>query len=305
MLAWDDLRFVLALSRHATATAAGKALGVNATTVTRRVQALEAHLGARLFDRLSSGAVVTEAGAAVVAAASKIEEELHGLDAEVKGLDAELKGKLRVTSMEVLFDLWRGDLVDFQRKYSRVELALLSTTRPVDLSRREADVAVRLALDPPGELVGRRLTEVFYAIYGSPRLVAQTKPKPDRSLHYADFPWLGWDEPYAGPTDRIIEAHAKGAEVPLRVNSMPLLVRSMEDGMGLSILPCFVGDRSERLVRVGPYFEGGLYLWVLTHEQLRRTARVRAFVDIAARLVERDLDLFLGQRPSSATIPFS
>lgn len=176
MLVWDDLRFVLALSRHGTATGAGRALDVNATTVARRVQALETRLGARLFDRLASGAVPTEAGARVVETAERIEESLLGLDAQVRGLDAELSGHLRVASLEVLFDQWRDDLAAFRTNYPRVSLSLLSSTLPADLSRREADVAVRISADPPEELVGRRLSEVFYGIYGSPDLVARTRP---------------------------------------------------------------------------------------------------------------------------------
>lgn len=305
MLPWDDLRFVLALSRHSTATAAARALGVNATTVSRRIQALEEHLGARLFDRVPGGTVTTDAGQLAVAVALRIEEEIHGLDAEIQGLDRELRGSLRVTSMDVAFDLWRADLLGFRRRYPRVELTLSSTTRPVDLSRREADIAVRISSAPPELLVGRRLVEVFYAIYTAPALAARLAQERGATPGYFDYPWIGWDEPYAEATDRVMRAHAPRAEVPVRINSMALLVRSIVDGVGISVLPCFVGDRERGLVRLGPYFEGGTYLWALTHEQLRRTARVRAFMELVTTIVERDAALFRGQSARADAAPVS
>lgn len=303
MLPWDDLKFVLALSRHGTATAAARTLGVNATTVSRRIQALEEHLGARLFDRVPGGTVTTEAGELAVAVALRIEEEVHSLDAEIRGLDRDLRGTLHVTSMDAVFDLWRADLLGFRQRYPRVELTLSSTTRAVDLSRREADIAVRISSAPPELLVGRRLVEVFYAIYAARPLVARLTDELGATPRYAHYPWISWEEPYAEATDRVVREHAPGAEVPLRINSMSLLVRSIADGLGVSVLPCFVGDREPDLVRLGPYFEGGTHLWALTHEQLRQTVRIRAFMELVTSIMARDMDLFLGKLPLGDTAP--
>ncbi|MEM9191288.1 MAG: LysR family transcriptional regulator [Myxococcota bacterium] len=298
MLPWDDLRFVLAMARHGNASAAGRALGVNSSTVTRRVQALEEHLGVRLFDRVPGGSVPTDAGEAAVNAAKKMEQEVHGLDAEIRGLDADLRGTLRVSSMDIVFELWRKDLRAFRRQVPRVDLVLTSSNRPVDLSRREADVAVRITAAPPEHLVGRKLVEVFYGVYAAKRLIEEVhQERPDAG--YIHYPWISWDEPYARATDRVIENHAAGADVRLRVSSMAFLGRSIEDGLGISVLPCFYGDRLDGVVRLGNYHEGRTFLWALTHEQLRRTARVRTFMDLVAKLVERDRDLFLGRTSQS------
>lgn len=299
-LNWEDLKYVLAMSRHGSATAAGKALRVNATTVTRRIHALEASLEVTLFERRSAGMLPTEAGASAVAAAERMEQEVLQLDAAVHGLDNAAQGALRVASLDMVFDLWQADFAEFRRRHPRMRLALTASTRSADLLRREADVALRLTVMPPEQLVGRRLTEVFYAVYASAELIEEKRR--EEVTVYSAYPWIGWDEPFSEPTDRIIDRVAKGAEVVLRINTMHRLLQSMERGEGVSVLPCFMGDASPRLQRLGSYFEGGTYLWALTHEQLRRTGRIRAFMDFVAELIERDEDLILGKRPRLPTV---
>ena len=304
MIAWGDLKYVLALSQHGTATAAARSLGVNGTTVARRIAALEEHLGTRLFDKRGNETLPTPAGEIAIAVAARIEAEVHGLDAEIQGLDGELRGSLSVTAMDVMFETWRTDIAEFRRRYPRVTLSLASSNRPVDLTRREADVAIRFPASPPEHLVGRRLSELLFAVYVSEDLVTAVCHGRDPStVPYAAYPWLGWEAPFAEPTDRVIDQYAPGADVHLRVTSMSLLVRSIEDGLGVSVLPCVQGDRNPSLVRLGHYFEGGTYLWALTHDQLRDTARVRAFMDFVGELAVRDKDMLLGRSPRRPTVP--
>ncbi len=296
MLAWDDLRFVLALSRAGTASGAARELDVNATTVTRRLQALEEQIGVTLFERRATGMVPTDAGEAAVRAAQQVEESVLRLDAEIHGLDHALRGTLRISTMDLVLDLWRDAFATFHREHPGISLSLTSSALPVDLSRREADVAIRFSASPPEQLVGRRLAEVFYAVYGSRALVDHVRTK-NPEPGYVDFDWISWDEPFSFSTDSVVERYAHGASIRLRVNAMGTLTRCLEDGLGISVLPCMVGDRNETLVRLGSYFEGGLYLWVLTHEQLRRAARVRAMMNLVTTLVERDEDLIMGRVP--------
>ncbi|MEM6290483.1 MAG: LysR family transcriptional regulator [Myxococcota bacterium] len=302
MLAWDDLRFVLALSRAGTASGAARELDVNATTVTRRLQALEEQLGVTLFERRATGMVPTDAGAAAVRAAQQVEESVLRLDAEIHGLDRALRGSLRISTMDLVLELWRDAFATFHREHPGISLSLTSSALPVDLSRREADVAIRFSTAPPEQLVGRRLAEVFYAVYGSRALIDQVRAKTPEP-GYADFDWISWDEPFSFSTDSVVERYALGASIRLRVNAMGTLTRCLEDGLGISVLPCMVGDRNPALVRLGSYFEGGLYLWVLTHEQLRRAARVRAMMNLVTELVEQDEDLIMGRTPLHEPIP--
>lgn len=302
MLPWDDLRFVLALARSGNATAAGRSLRVNATTVTRRVAALEEHLGVRLFDRQPAGVVPTEAGLVAVQAAESIEQQVLGLDAEVNGLDSELRGCLTIASVDSLFEVWMPDFATLGERMPRVQITLSAATHNVDLSRREADVAVRITEAPPEHLVGRRLAELQFAVFGSRSLVQRVQRDHGAKAGYQDYPWIGWEPPWEAATDRVIARLAPGAAVPVRINTMPMLRNAIAAGLGISVMPCFYGDGNPTLVRVGPYFEGGTYLWALTQEQLRRTARVRAFMDFVGTLVERDRDLLTGERAHSPAV---
>ena len=295
-MSWDDLRFALALARHKTAKAAATALRVNATTVSRRVQALEDELGIKLFDRLPEGASLTDAGRAAVSAAERIEIESLELDAELRGLEGDLRGALTISMIQPFADLWAADLAAFGRDHPAVQLALSSSNRLDDLSRRETDVALRLTVAPPDDVVGKRLCEVFFSVYIS-KTLAETQLERSTAT-YRDVPWIGWREPFSAATDRVIAQYAPGALVPLRVDSMKALGNAVQHGMGASVMPCFVGDRISNVVRLGPYFEGGSYLWALIHPQLRRTARVGAFRTRVAAWVERDRPLFLGHEPT-------
>lgn len=299
-LPWEDLKYVLALSRHGTAKGAGQALGVNATTVSRRVQALEAQVGVRLFDRRTDGVVATQAGLAAVASAERMEVEALDLDAQLRGQESALRGALRVTALDTLVALWAKDLADFTVAFPQVELTVSTDNFLHDLLKREADIALRLTARPPEQLLGKRVCEVFFAVYVSPEL-ARRRLKP-KDPSYDDVPWIGWDEPCSQATDRVVAKYAPGALMSLRVTSMSVLGDAIRHGVGASVMPCYVGDRLEGVQRLGPYFEGGLHLWVLTHPQLRRTVRVKAVRDRVEGWARRDKDLLEGRRPSLETI---
>ncbi len=296
---WDDLRYVLAVSRHGTLRAAARALRVDATTVSRRLKSLEAGAGAAVFEKLKHGVVLTPAGEEMVRVAGEMEELAHGLDARVRGLDGRLEGTLRVASSDMLFLLWTPDLAEFQARFPGVELELLSSYAMVSLTRREADVALRVASDAPGHLVGRRELEVAYAVYGAREVVARV----GAGAPYAAFPWLSWDLRVGRGTDDFLRRAAPGARIVARVDTIPVMVEALRAGLGLTILPCLVGDRQPRLRRVGDYAVSGTYLWLLTHPELRATARVRAFVGFVRELARRDEALIEGRVPAPGPDP--
>lgn len=300
---WDDLKYVLALHRHGSAATAGRALQVNATTVSRRLQALEAHLETRLFERLRSGVAPTEAGRAVIEAAERIEAEILALDAELTGQDTALSGRLRVTAIESFYSVWAADFAEFSRQHPQVELVVRTNNLNQDLSRRQDDVAIRLTPAPPEELLGRRLAEVMFAIYAA-RDFAQARFEEGTSS-LSEVPWVSWDEPFTENTDQVIRDVGPGAPIPLRVNSLVTLEAALEQGVGVSVLPCFVGDRNPKLVRVGSYFEGGTYVWVLTHPQLRGATRMKVLRDAVAAWAKRDEALLRGDVPLYPTVPIS
>lgn len=290
---WNDLRYILAVARHGTIVDGARALRVNATTVSRRLRALEEEAGTALFEKLKHGAVLTPAGEEMVTVAEAVQQLTDALDARIHGLDAKLEGTIRVTSTDILLNQWMPDFAAFQARYEGVRLELTSGYSLANLTRREADVAIRMSTTAPGHLLGRRHAEIFYGIYGAPALVERI----GEGASYAAFPWLSWDHSVGRATDNYIEANARGAKIVLRADRMEPMMAALEAGMGITILPCVCGDTNAELRRVGDYFEGGMYLWVLTHPELRGSARVRAFTSFVRELIARDLDLLEGRRP--------
>ncbi|MEZ4317217.1 MAG: LysR family transcriptional regulator [Myxococcota bacterium] len=272
---WDALRFVLAIGRHRTLSAAGAALGVRHSTVGRQLARLEAELGVRLFDRTPEGFVPTDSGVELVELGEALEARIHGVEARVRGQDQQLEGALRVSTLDMLFEAFADVYASFRTRYPGIELTVTCTETEVSLFRREADVAVRMTNTPPETLVGRRLGEVRFAIYGQRALVGEC-PDPNA------LPWLHWDErldAYVRWMDGFKAEVAPDAPLAMRLGEGTLIRRAaIRQGIGIHPLPCFEGDRYDDLVRLGPGMEGYTrQLWLLTLPALRDTRRVRAF----------------------------
>lgn len=274
---WDDLRLVLAVARGGSLSAAARWLGVNHSTVFRRLAALEAQLGVRLFERLPEGYRPSAAGADLTAAAERVEAEMQALDRRLAGRDARLAGSLRLTAPDdVVETLLMDPLGRFLTAYPEVRLEVVVDNRMLSLTRREADVALRPTLEPPEVLVGRRVAPLGSAVYGAPDLAAAARDRP-----LAELPWVGWDEG-SGPAavTRWIADHVPVEAIRWRGNSLLNQASACRLGLGLAILPCFLGDAGGDLERIsGPEDAWNTDLWLLTHPDLRATARVRALMD--------------------------
>lgn len=275
---WDTLRFVLALSRAGTLSGAAVTLGTTHTTIARRVQALQRSLGARLFDTIDGAYVVTAAGQPLLAAAERIEAELHAAEARVLGRDERLSGTLRVTTMDILFRRYERVFASFLKKHPDVELTVVCKDDEASLTRREADIALRMTVAPPEHLVGRKIGHVDFAVYASRSLARRI----GRRAPFSKWPWLHWDERLGMRwLDTWLEQHAPGARVALRVDMPSTALREViAAGFGVHFLAISEGDRDTRLVRVGGVH--GAFrrdVWLLTLSELRTTSRVRAFLD--------------------------
>ena len=175
---WDDLRFFLALCRERSATSAGRSLGVNHTTVARRIRALEDNLGTRLFDHSRNGYEMTQVAENMYEHARRIEEITQVIDREVFGQDAELKGQLKITvAHDVAERLVIPWLQNFRDAYPCIDLDILTTTGLVDLAAREADIALRLTAKPPDYLVGREVVPMRHGVYET-CVVKDRRPAP-------------------------------------------------------------------------------------------------------------------------------
>ncbi|MFN3201437.1 MAG: LysR family transcriptional regulator [Bradymonadia bacterium] len=281
---WDDLQYVLAVHRQHSLSGAAQQLGVTHTTVGRRLKGLEAHLGVRLFDRTPDGYVTTIAGEEIVAAAQQMEEVALTAEGRVLGRDVRLQGPLRVSTMDTLFQQHIEAFASFRTRYPLIELTVCISDDEVSLTRRDADVALRMTNTPPPYLVGRQIGHLDFAVYG---LAAWVEERGEEA-GYAAYPWLHWDErSNTRWLDGWLARHAPGAEIAMRVGFPSTLIRvAILAGIGVHFLPCAEGDADSRLRRIGPVvseFRRGL--WVLTLADLRNTPRVRAFMDHMAESV--------------------
>ena len=284
-LDWDDLRYVLAIFRDRSSTRAGERLGVSHTTVSRRLRGIEDALGVRLFDQTPQGFVPTAAGQDVAEVAERMEAELMSLEGRVLGADAKLEGKLRVATMDMLFRRYRAAFSSFVTRYPSVELTVTASNTEVSLTRREADVALRISNTPPEYLVGRKVGRLDFAIYASKQLVERVGP----GATLEDYPWLAWDErdPSMRWLDAWLAANAPRARIAMRLDFNMLVLReAIYGGIGVHFLACFDGDDDPELQRIGPIDPGhSRDLWLLTLPELRRTHRIRVFMDHMEELI--------------------
>lgn len=304
-LSWDDLRVALAIGRSGALAAAARQLAVNPTTVQRRLEALEAQLGARLFDRARGAYKPTDAGAMVLERARHMADQAEELERQVLGRDRELSGPLRVsTAFVVMEHLLPQPLAAFARAFPGIEVEVVENAFLVDLSRRaagsvgdgvggrkEADVALRMSSQVAEHLVGRPLglTQCrVYARRGVPGLPQQVMPLAEL---VADAPWVAFErDTLTRVYDRWMQERLARARVRVRVDLFNAVAAMLATGIGVGVLPTFMEPRHPELVAVSdPIPELAVPLWILTHPDLRGTARVRAFMSDVGDAIAQQL----------------
>lgn len=295
---WNDLRLVLAIGRATTLTGAAIALGINHSTAFRRLGALETAMGVRLFERLPGGVYApTAAGDRMVATAERIETEAAALDREIAGRDHSLTGRLRVTASETLaYRVLTGQIARFHAIHPRISVELLIDNRILSLSRREADIALRVMRPKQGDLYGRKLADIAWSVYAA-RGLAGTLPA-IRDLRFEHLPMIGWENGVTGiNTADWLERHGAGSSTIYRTNSVVNQLVAARAGIGVAVLPCYLGDPESDLIRLIPEPIPALdrELWIVTHEDLRRTARVRAFFDVVGEGIIAARNLLAGE----------
>jgi DNA-binding transcriptional LysR family regulator len=293
---WDDLRVFLAVARSGSLAEAARGLGVSYSTVSRRLAALEAGLGARLFDRSGTAYELTRAGYEMLESAKRMEAEFEALAKSVTGRDARLVGRIRSATTDALATRFMRELAEFSHRYPDIEIDLISTPEPAELAMREAEVALVVTGEPPPSLVGRRLAVLPSALYAAKRYLA----KHPKSLELGAHVWVGWEDGMSHiPAARWMREQVPDARVACRVSSGTTLRAAISAGVGIGHLLCFMAEDDpvlEQLRPPEPALETGL--WLLTHEDLRTTGRVRVFLDSMADAIGRHRRLLApGQAP--------
>ena len=281
MLSWDDMCLVHAIAEAGTLSGAARTLHVSHPTAFRRLNRLERKMGVRFFDRARDGYTATTAAEEVAALVRRMRSEVLAVERRIAGRDLRPSGTLRVTTTDTLLFGWLSPgLRRFRSAYPDIRLELVVSNDVFSLSKREADIALRPARNPDESLVGRRIGTIAQAAY-----IAKTMAKESDCVEaFASLNWIGPDESLTYPAyDRWLEDEGLVERCRIRVNSVYGMLAVTRDRLGLSVLPCYLGENDEQLSRVGGEIPTmATDLWILTHPDLRKTERVRIFLDHVA-----------------------
>ncbi|WP_374377176.1 LysR family transcriptional regulator [Dongia sp.] len=292
-LEWNDYRVLLAIHRTGGLAPAARSLGVNHATVFRQVNAMEARLGARLFDRHRSGYGLTAIGEVALTAAEAMETQVLAAERRMAGGDLNLTGTIRVTAPDDMVQrLLLPIFADFRERYQKIELEVIVENRFLNLSRREADVALRPTVAAPEAMTGINIGDLATTLYAAPALADRV----EAGEALDGLPWVGWEE--GAETLRFGGFYRNRKLNPrfaYRSNSLLAQVAAAEAGFGIALLPCFTGDTSRQLRRLeAPDPAYATHLWILTHPDLKRAARIKAFIDFMAAALRRKRALLAG-----------
>lgn len=287
-LAWDDFRLVKEIAEARGLAGAAERLGVNHSTVFRRLGQIEERLGVKLFERHRAGYALTTAGEEMALLAGRMDDDVASFARKLAGQGIAPAGELRVTTNDTLLvHLLTPIFARFCAQYPDVRLDLVLSNQALNLSKRDADVAIRATDNPPATLVGRRTATIAWAIYGRADF---PQPEPAELGGLDGRTWVALGDNLAGlKAARFVRERVAPEKIVYKVNTVLGLTEAVEAGIGIGPLPCFIADARPALVRLSPPnpdFSTGL--WLLTHQDLRQSARVRVFLDfVAAEIAKR------------------
>lgn len=290
---WDDIKYFLQVAKSGNVTSASAALGVNHSTVSRRIKAFEEKHAIRLFDRVPSGYQMTETGSAILEIAEEMERNSQRISRQLFALDSRLTGPISLTMPHDLLDYClMPDIAQFKNKYPQVTLNLAVSKGIKNLAAREADVAVRFTPSPPEYLIGSQICKLQHGIYAHKDFNKSNKVK-----------LILWPDEKEQP-EWALNAFPK-SEIALRVDDCYSMYSAVKMGIGIARLPCYLPDmiadpEVERLNIIQPPSDWGV--WVLSHVDLRDTLRVKRCRDFLREALEAQRDWFLGEKSRFAEV---
>jgi DNA-binding transcriptional LysR family regulator len=280
------MKVLLALSRKGSARGAAQELGVSNSTITRRLDDMESNLRTRLFDRTPDGYRMTASAEQMLPTAEHVEELILGAERKITGGDQELTGNIRLTLPDTGgMGFLVGGLAQFAETYPGIELELMPSFDALDLSRREADIAIRVmpaGVKPPEYLIGRFLGRMTASTYVHRDLLNPENPGDVSHLTWIGKNPLDQGEKWIKDTDF--------PDLPARhsILNLTLLVAAIRHRMGMGFMPCFTAYAQPEIVQVpGASVIHHADMWVLTHKDLRLSARMRALREVIAKEFDR------------------
>ncbi|GHC71857.1 LysR family transcriptional regulator [Limoniibacter endophyticus] len=288
-LSWDDFRLIKAIADTGTLPAAADRLGVAHSTVFRRLKQVEETHKLTLFERNGPVLTPTQLGEEIVKAAEHMQEEVDALALKLSGRELLPAGEVRVTTNDsLLVHLLTSLFAGFQKSCPDVTLDIVLSNAPLNLSRRDADIAIRATDTPPETLIGRRASRIAWALYTPVGL----KEEVDAAR------WVTLGESMGEmKVVREVVANVEARRIAYRANTVLGLGEAIEAGIGIGYLPCFIGDVRPSLKRLAaPDARFATDLWLLTHRDLRNVPRIRSLLDYLAKELTSLRPLLEGER---------
>ncbi len=285
---WDDLKIFLAVARMGSVRGAAVELDVNQSTVSRRIAAFEKSIGHQLFEKQPTGYLITSAGEEILANVERIEEEVSAISRQLFRRQPDLSGPLKVAlPVPLAINFLMPEIARFTTKYPSIHLDLAVSSGNTNLSKREADIAIRIVkigASPPPYLIGRKLVTYATATY-----VARERQGKNNL-------WVGINDTEQQP-DWLTDSDFANTPIGHTVDELVSQVQAVKAGMGMAVLPCCLADTHSSLVRVNPgKTMQGREIWLLTHPDLKDTPRVRIFLDFIREFFEQNKALIEGHQ---------
>ncbi len=282
---WDDIRYFLSVSREGSVSGAAKVLGVNHSTVSRRIKGFEERHGVLLFNRLRDGYEMTESADAIFEQAQNIESQSEQISRTLFGQDARLEGPINLTMPHDIFEYCLApELAQFNKKHPGIEINLMVTKGVRNLASREADLAIRLTPSPPDYLIGRQVSGLQHGVYVASHI--------DLTQPVGIIIWSGETE-----LPEWANQYFPNAYISLKVDDLSSMYASVKAGFGVARMPCYMPDsiHDTQVVKLNiPIPRSDWSVWVLSHIDLRKTARIKKCRDFLIAAINKKRALFEG-----------
>ena len=296
---WDDFRLIKAIADSNGLTGAAALLAVNHSTVFRRLGQIEEAVGLPLFERRKTGYVATPAGEEMAALAGRMDDDVSAFARRIAGREIAPSGEVRITTTDTLFmHLLIPIFHAFRKEHPTIRLDIVIANQALNLSKRDADIAIRASDSPPDTLVGRRLATLAWAVYGrADDALAQPEAFDSASLFDRDWVCLG-DQLGHVKAARYVRDRVSPERIVMKTSAVLGIAEAIEEGLGIGPLPCFIGDQKPGLKRMmAPNPDFGTALWLLTHPDIRQSPRIRTTLDVMAAEIGRHRKLIEGEMP--------
>ena len=294
---WRALHDVVAVAETGSLSAAARRLEVSQPTVGRRIEQLEEQLGALIFNRTAQGLSLTAVGERIIDHAKRMDEEALSIERVVSGANQQLEGSVRISLIEDLGIGWLPKKMKaFHDEYPHLSLEVNIDNRNVDLFRREADIAVRLLRPEQPSLICRKVGKLHFGLYAN-HTYLEKHGIPERFRDLKNHNYVGFDsEIRAASSVKKLEGQFLPERILYRSNSHIAMLAAVREGVGCGAFCCYLADKQEELKRILEHkLDYSREIWLVTHEEIHRSTRIRAVFDFLADAIQQDSNALQGK----------